>query len=153
MRGDRVLEVTGIPDQRPARAVRLPDMTTHAGKTMQAILRANLIKATGQFRIGAPDHPDQSVERTFSKLPAIGRGGHAREYAMQTIIGGNRTTEGAGTVMPLIPFVLQSSEVPIDNRRPVVGAHKHGRIDLIRHTGSDPIGPDQHIAFQGQGTP
>ena len=111
MRSDRILEVAGVANQRPATSMRLTHMPQGAAETVEPALLAPRADLFGQVGVARRDLLEKPGHRIVFKGLVEPRRGDQDEHALSAVIGGNGADVRARTIVPAIAFVLHAGEV------------------------------------------
>src|SRR6476660_529894 len=112
--GQRVLEVSGIADQRPTGTVRLPEMPGEAGEATQAADQASATDIVAEMRRVCRENLEEGALDIAAKRRREGCARHADKYTMLPVVRGDDACRNVLRKVPVISVPLQLLVVSID---------------------------------------
>src|ERR1700746_2261835 len=109
--GQRVLEVSGIADQRPTGAVRLPEMPGGAGEATQAADQASATDIVAEMRRVCREDLAGGALDISAKRGREGCARHADKHTVLPVVRGDDTRRNVLREVPVISVPLQVLEV------------------------------------------
>src|SRR5262249_33939790 len=141
VRGDRILEVPGITDERPSRSPRRPKKTRMTGKS--AIRRQPDGAQRRVYRRCSFTHDctkaGGKVEPQISKEPFPGG---CSEDQRLTVVGRDRSNAAARSIVPVVAVDWTTAGERVDDATHVGADAIWFRVDTFRDRRCDAIGTD-----------
>src|SRR5258706_15288780 len=105
--GQRVLEVSGIADQRPTGTVRLPEMPGDAGEATQAAHQASATDIVAEMRRVCREDLEEGALDISAKRGREGRARHADKHTVLPVVRGDDTCRNVLRRTPVISLPLR----------------------------------------------
>src|SRR6476620_2438033 len=112
--GQRVLEVSGIADQRPTGTVRLPEMPGDAGEATQAADQASATDIVTKMRRVCSEHLAEAALDISAKRGREGCARHCGKHTVLSMVRRNDTCRNVLRKVPVISVPLQILVVSVD---------------------------------------
>ncbi len=112
--GQRVLEVSGIADQRPTGTVRLPEMPGDAGEATQAAHQASATDIVAEMRRVCREDLEEGALDISAKRGREGRARHADKHTVLPVVRGDDTCRNVLRKVPVISVPLEVLIVAVD---------------------------------------
>src|SRR5678815_4094362 len=145
MRGDRILEIPGVPDQRPARTVTPPHEPRLPRKTAQAFGRGRVRYLASQLRRALREDapvPGLHVDPDLVVEALLGRRGKHERFA---VVGGYRPHRDSASIVPAAAAVLESGPEGVDDTARVPALVVRRGVDQLSDRRAQPVGPDHDL--------
>ena len=140
MSSQRVFKVAGVADERPARAVRLPEMPGDAREATQAADQASSTDIAAEMRrVCSEDLEEGALDVSVECVPE-GCARHGCKHAVLAMVRGDDACRNVLSEVPVITAALQAVVITVDVTRCTLaieiglGVHQRGnrRLPAIR---------------------
>src|SRR6476660_3993929 len=112
--GQRVLEVSGIADQRPTGTVRLPEMPGDAGESTQAADQASATDIVAEMRRVCHEDLEERPLGIPAKCGREGCAWHCGKHTVLSMVRRNDTCRNVLRKVPVISVTLEVLVVSVD---------------------------------------